>query len=118
MADAVEKEVCSGVAPLLYCRNGKFCTVSEKMSPQNEIFRHRKWGESPETLFLPTFFAHNLTREGDWGWGCSIKWGILQLQPSIPMSAMAGAAVTVRKEVCSSVLAPLFILDMVILHFF
>ena len=50
--------------------------------------------------FWPHFSAHILTREGDWGWGCSTKWGILQLQPSYLMLSMA---IAVEKEVCSGV---------------
>ena len=84
------------------------------MSPQNEIFRHRKWGESLETLFLPTFHSHILTREGDWGWGCSTKWGILQLQPSNLMSAKAVAV----KNKCVVVWPPILLRTWQFFHFF
>ena len=65
MADADEKEVCSGVAPLFTAETADFALFVKKWAPKMRYLGTGSRGESLETLFLPTFHADILTREGD-----------------------------------------------------
>ena len=57
MADADEKEVCSGVAPLFTGETADFALFVRKLAPKMKYSGTGNRGESLETLFLPTFHA-------------------------------------------------------------